>query len=499
VPIKKRRRTRRPIAPRTYALFFLFFAVVVFVSHAAFFDLPFYWDEVGQFVPASLDLFHSGALVPRSVTPNAHPPGVMAYLAAVWTIAGYSIIATRAAMLLLASLCVLVVFLLAIKLCSAVKGAPAFAVVLLLACSPSFYGQAMLAQLDMPATLFTILAVVFFLEERIFLSALACVALVMVKETGVVTPLLLSLWLLAERRVLQSGYFLLPLTALGFWFLFLHHHTGYLFGSVQFTQYNLEYMWHPVRIAIAFARRLYHLFWEDLHWIGALGIVYAWIRGGVYEGRNWRVVWTLVAAHVALFSVLGGAMLERYLLPVLPIVYIAMVAGLCALPSLLRAMSQVALIAGVGFCNFWNPPYPFPYENNLAFTEFVKLHEIAAGFIEQDYPGAEISTAWPLSAELMRPEFGYVKTAHRVREIQDFSESAVASLENAPVEVFVLYSQQWDPPGNLLRNALVLKFWSHFLSYRPQVGAFELDRRFHLKTVGAWSQAGQWIEIHARQ
>src|SRR5580693_1256897 len=126
VPIKKKRRMRRPIAPRTYALFFLFFAVVVFVSHASFLDLPFFWDEVGQFVPASLDLFHSGALVPRSVTPSAHPPGVMAYLAAVWTVTGFSIVSTRAAMLSLASLCVLVVFLLAIKLCSAVKGAPAF-------------------------------------------------------------------------------------------------------------------------------------------------------------------------------------------------------------------------------------------------------------------------------------------------------------------------------------------------------------------------------------
>src|SRR6266566_525653 len=179
VPIKKKRRTRRPVAPRTYALFFLFFALIIFVSHAAFFDLPFFWDEVGQFVPAALDLFHSGALVPRSVTPNAHPPGVMAYLAAIWTVTGFSIVSTRVAMLLLASLCALIVFLLAIKLCAAVKGAPAFAVVLLLACSPAFYGQAMLAQLDMPAMLFTILALLLFLEERISLSALACVALVL--------------------------------------------------------------------------------------------------------------------------------------------------------------------------------------------------------------------------------------------------------------------------------------------------------------------------------
>ena len=49
-------------------------------DHASFNQVGvpgFFWDEVGQFVPASLDLFHKGALVPRSVTPNAHPPGVM--------------------------------------------------------------------------------------------------------------------------------------------------------------------------------------------------------------------------------------------------------------------------------------------------------------------------------------------------------------------------------------------------------------------------------------
>lgn len=499
MPLKKKRRTRRPISSKTYALFFLFFAVVVLVSHGPFFDLPLFWDELGQFVPGALDLYHSGALIPHSVTPNAHPPGVAAYLAAVWTLTGYSIISTRVAMLVLATLCVLVVFLLAIKLCGRVKGAPAFAVVLLLVFSPTFYAQAMLAQLDMPAMLLTLLALILFFEERVFLSAAACAALVLVKETGIVTPVMFGLWLAAEKRFLQAGYFLLPAAALGSWFLLLHYQTGYWFGSPQFTQYNLEYMWHPVRITVAFARRLYHLFWENLHWIGTLGILYACIRGGAYEGRRWRIAWILVAVHVAMFSVIGGAMLERYLLPVLPIVYIAMVTGLCALPSPWRALTQVALIAGVAVCNFWNPPYPFPYENNLAFTDFVKLQQLAAGYVEQTYPSSEVVTAWPLSAALLHPEFGYVKTPHHVREIPDFSEAEVASLDRNPVEVFVLYSQQWDPPGNLLRNVLALKFWRRFFSYRQQVGSMDLDERFHLKTVAAWSQGGQWAEVHARQ
>src|SRR5262245_59395618 len=71
------------IERRTAILFFTVFLAAVFALHAPFFHLPFFWDEVGQFIPAALDLYRFGALAPVSVTPTAHPPGVMAYLAAV--------------------------------------------------------------------------------------------------------------------------------------------------------------------------------------------------------------------------------------------------------------------------------------------------------------------------------------------------------------------------------------------------------------------------------
>ena len=50
----------------------------------------------------------------------------MAYLAAVWTVFGYSITATRIAMLLVASAAALITFLLAIELSRGATGAPAF-------------------------------------------------------------------------------------------------------------------------------------------------------------------------------------------------------------------------------------------------------------------------------------------------------------------------------------------------------------------------------------
>src|SRR5271163_4732433 len=86
------------------------FALVVFLAHLPYFGLPYFWDELGQFVPAALDILHYGAWIPHSTVPNAHPPGVMAYLALVWRIVGYSIAATRSAMLTLAILALFCTF-----------------------------------------------------------------------------------------------------------------------------------------------------------------------------------------------------------------------------------------------------------------------------------------------------------------------------------------------------------------------------------------------------
>ena len=168
----------------SYLFFFALFAILVLFTHVWFVKLPYFWDEMGQFVPAALDLYRTGSWIPQSTVPNVHPPGLMAYLAAVWSVVGYSVPATRGAMLLLASAAVLMVFLLAIKLSPRIRGAPALLAVVLLLASPLFYSQAMLAQLDMPAMLFTCMALLLFLDGRVVASAAACAMLVMVKETG---------------------------------------------------------------------------------------------------------------------------------------------------------------------------------------------------------------------------------------------------------------------------------------------------------------------------
>ena len=487
--------SRRRIRPEIYLFFLAAFGLIVFALHAPLVRLPYFWDELGQFVPAALDIYQTGAWIPHSTVPNVHPPAVMAYLGAVWSVAGYSIAATRAAMLAVAALALLVAFLLAIELCRNVRGAPAFLAVFLLLVSPLFFAQAMLAQLDMPAMLFTCLALLLFLQDKIRLAAITCIVLVLVKETGLLVPLLFAAWLVAEKRRQEAAWFLLPVAALGAWLAVLAHATGHLFGNSEFTRYNLYYPFHPVRFAFALGRRFYYLFFQDFHWIGTIAILLAW-RHGLFATRAWRIAWALTGVYVLFLSAVGGAMLERYLLPLLPIVYAAMAAGMSIYKTPLKIACQVALLGGLIAGNFWNPPYPFPLENNLAFTDFIDLQKTAAGFAARNYPGESIATAWPLSAALSRPEFGYVQRAIPTRSLPDFSAAGVDSPDwRNHARILIVFSRMWEPRLSWTRIELVRKIWRHFYGYEPDLTTQELQRR-PLIPIARWTRRGQWIGIY---
>src|SRR5436190_16791304 len=132
---------RRHVRLRSYVFAFTAIASFLILAHSPLLDLPFYWDELGQFIPASLDLYQAGQWIPHTTVPNVHPPGLEAYLAVIWHIFGYSIEITRIAMLLVGALGALFTFLLAIELARYTTGAPAFVAVALLCLSPLFFAQ----------------------------------------------------------------------------------------------------------------------------------------------------------------------------------------------------------------------------------------------------------------------------------------------------------------------------------------------------------------------
>ncbi len=477
------------------------FALVIVLgmvlAHLPYLRLPYFWDEMGQFVPASLDILHDGAWIPHSTVPNAHPPGVMAYLALVWRLAGYSIPATRLAMLVLGAMAVAVTFLLGRELSGSYPVAALAAVFLLL--DPLFYTQSMMAQLDMPAMLFTVLALFLFLTDRHAAAAVASTALVLAKETGVLLPLIFILILCRDpARSRYARYYLAPFAALAIWFFALWRGTGHIFGDPGFTHYNTIYALNPVRASLALLRRFYYLFIADFRWVGALAIFFAWRPSRIYATRAWKIVWLFIAGHILLVSLLGGAALERYLVPVLPLIYIAMASAFERLRPRLRYVGVAALAAGLLVGLFVNPPFPFPYENNLAMADFVELHRAAAQSLEKSFPHETIYTAWPLTQALRDPAFGYVDQPIAARETSDLRVSTLAALDPAKVDVLVLYSRTWEPSWGVLHWPAIRDFLGRYYEYEREMTPAEVREHFGLEPVERWSRRGQWIEIFAK-
>ncbi len=142
---------------------------------------------------------------------------------------------------------------------------------------------------------------------------------------------------------------------------------------------------------------------------------------------------SVIVAYVFAMALVGGAELARYMLPVVPLVILVCVSTLWRRVRLWRGVvAIVALMFVAGW--FINPPYGFAPEDNLAYRDYIRLHQRAEEFLEARYPMARVLTAWPASDELTRPYLGYVTRPMRVVRIEHFALEQLMSAADARSE-----------------------------------------------------------------
>ena len=155
--------------------------------------LPYYWDEAGYYIPAAYDLFRTGTLIPFSTLSNAHPPLPSVYLAAWWKFAGFAPFTTRLAMLMVASIALLGVYRLALRVTGRIPIAAA--TTLLTALYPVWFAQSTLAHADLFAAAATLWGLAFYLPAggrgRILPATLCFTLAALSKETAVCSVLAL--------------------------------------------------------------------------------------------------------------------------------------------------------------------------------------------------------------------------------------------------------------------------------------------------------------------
>ncbi len=468
-----RMRWRRLLEPRLDAPFPLWMIfpvvfVVLYLSHFSLLRLPYYWDEAGYYIPAAWDFFRTGSLIPTSTLSNAHPPLPSMYLALWWKASGYVPEVTREAILIIASFGLLAVWKLALRLHAST--AVAFWTLVLTGLYPIWFAQSTLAHADIFAAAFSLWGLVYSLPERNRnqpVAALWFTAAVLSKETAIVIPLTLAALYgfralrssaEARRGLLREAAWLcstvLPLAA---WFGWHYLKTGFLFGNPEFLRYNAQANLDPVRFLAAFGHRLLHLFGHMNMFVPMLLMLAALMLPIRADGAGHlrpqidktvqHAMLALPAANAVFFSVLGGALLCRYLLPMYPLILLMAVTSFYRrVPywHILGVLSAAAFVAAL----FINPPYGFAPEDNLAYARIIRMHQAGIAQLKAQFPAATVLTAWPMSDELSKPELGYVKEPFDVVAIEDFSSGQIARAE-AEAERYsaaLVFSTKYDPP-----------------------------------------------------
>lgn len=500
-------RTRTPLLPLWLVFPAVFVAVVA--AHLPLLRLPYYWDEAGYYIPAAYDFFRTGSLIPFSTLSNAHPPLPSLYLALWWKIFGFHPQVTRIAMCFVTSLALLAVYRLAVVTTRRLWVAAAS--VLLTALYPVWFAQSSLAHADMFAAAATLWALVFLIERRAW-AMVACFSLAaLAKETAIVTPVALALWEAfaplrenppARTPMAKAARLLLPAIPLACWYAYHWHRTGFVFGNPEYLRYNATATLTPLRILLAFAHRVLHVTAHMNLFVPVLSML-ACMMLPPLEGRervsfrDQLVFYVVIAANVLLFSVLGGALLTRYLLPLYPLVILLCVntfyRRLRQWPALV-ALSVVAFLAGL----FVNPPYRFAPEDNLAYRDAILLQQAAVQQIEAHYPNATVLTAWPATDELRKPELGYVTRPIPVAAIDNFSMPQVerAAQLSDPYTVGLIFSTKYDPPRlpfSLGRRNET--FDRRFFDFHRDLSPEIIARLLGGKVVWRAERKGQWAAI----
>jgi len=523
------RRSRQPSTVLLLAIFYLALTAL----HIPLLHLPYFWDEAGYYVPAARDIFLAGSLIPHSTLSNAHPPLVMAYIALAWKIAGFKPVVTRAAMLLIAAVAVLGVFRLAQRVAN-IEVAVGAAI-----CSalyPVFYAQSSLLHLDLAAAAFTFWGLLAYVEDRAWATALWFSLAALTKETAILVPVALIAHMIGKqlRHVLQSHqpcphtapvspaefredfrkippnrmwYALLaPMVPLGLWYAYHWHQTGFILGNPEFYRYNVQSTLQPLRIALALGMRLWQLLgYMGLYLLTLPTLVAMWLppisdRGEERQRIALDVQFSFLAvilAFLAAMAAIGGAVLARYMLPVIPLVMIICIS------TLRRRVGYwwvVVGIAAVAFVVGWglNPSCGFSFEDNLAYRDYIRLHERGENFLQERYPASRVLTAWPASDELKRPYLGYVTRPMRVVRIEDFTvEQLMAAADlRSDFDVALVFSTKYELPHRWFARWQTWERWNtRFFGYHRDVPPEAAAQILGGLLVYSERRGGQWIGI----
>jgi len=398
----------------------------------------------------------------------------------------------------------------------------AFASTICLAIYPVWFAQSSLAQVDLAAAAFIFWGLWVYLRQRPLATATFFSLAALAKETAIIVPIAILLWELlrklgnssrstaseSERESRDLHFSLLtPLLPVALWFLYHHYRTGYFFGNPEFFHYNVSATLEPARIFFAALRRGWQLFGYMNLYALTIAMTAAMFLPALRDGKGATkreriaiptqlLFLVIIMVHWIVFSFIGGAVLARYMLPAIPLLVIIAVSTLHrrvrywpVVVALICAMFVAAL--------FINPPYTFAPEDNLAYADYVRLHQKADSFVEAKYPHSRVLTAWTATDELSKSFLGYVSKPIAITSIEDFSPAQIQRAQQEPetYDVALLFSTKYVPKKQMWMPAFWRRAQEHYFGLHSDLPPEAAAQMLGATIVFKEERGGQWAAV----
>lgn len=462
---------------------FLIIAVVVSAIHWPVVTLPFFWDEAGYFVPIAHQLLTQGTYATPGVPNTGHPPTVMLAVAAAWWTLGDSPLVARSVMLAIASIGLLGVYKIARLFGSHGRAVSCAA---LCAVYPVSYSQSSLVQLDMSVAVCTIWTVYALIGGRVGLATVLCCVAAALKGTGFLNGFVVAAVLLLDRfqfggRIFNAipvaqilrRFILAPLVVVAGWMLLNKVVIGHWLGDSNVLNYNMVSTASSFRLlVISAANRVWHLSGHMGLWaitIPALPALWAGTRGWATVELKHRKLFVVAACvyffYGLFFTIIGGAVLARYVLPATLIAIVCATIFISTYRPRLYWLTICFAACVFVSSNVIEPSYHTALEDGSMYLDFVQVHRDAAKHLENREGSAKVLTHWPATDELMRPYLGYVRRPLGVVQIESMSTDVLAN------------ATQSCP------DCLIFDFNTGFIPSRRSYSPMEV-----LRSIGFWQQ-----------
>lgn len=401
-----------------FILLLIVFAVLK-LQHAS---TPYFWDELGVYVPGALKMKDMGTigLLPSALEPlysRGHPLLFVCTQAAAFDFFGDTPFSGHCFSLFLALATLAALYLTTANL---FNKATALISCLLLAVQPVFYAMAGMILPEMMLTLFTVPTLWAIIRQKWLIYAIFGSLAMMTKESAIIIPPLALLIAFADgmkagapfsaRWLRAYGWCLFPLLVYAAFLLvqktqngwyFFPEHMGYLRSIPDF----IEHIWYHFRdVAFGHGR-----------WVLTAFMLFALVHAIRLKTENSRTI--IISALFILCSILFAALnfyLLRYMLYAFPFMVVMAVAGIYTLASRLKSLAGQALTAAFTAAStllslYYMDTGKFNDSADMSYLHLVNCEKEAIAWAEQQtWRDSVIEANFPMFQGMADKRYGYL-------------------------------------------------------------------------------------------